>query len=270
MKKILIGSLFFLLCLNASDIPDFNHLENTKNAVFLLSTPKSGTNVISGSLSVITRKPISWLYWKRTILDPTSKWREHPSYNRLNLDLVTDIPLLYRTHYEFDELLQIDSERNKLIFVTRNPKELLYRRFLLENEPTAQPTAEFIEEFLKEYLNAWYVFHAWHPKNRVLVYYEDFIVNDEAILVNLLNFIDEPPLYLDDFLTHKQDYMHRLLDSYKKQHTHNSGGSSSINGPKPIHYSKNADSSVLQFIDHYLKTTAPHIWELYLKRFQCE
>lgn len=252
----------------ASEVVNSNEIGNNKNVVFFLSTPKSGINVITGCLSVITRKPISWFAWGEDILDPSSKYRNHISYNRLGLTLVSDTPLLYRTHYQFDELMQVPSETNKLIFVTRNPKELIYRKFFLQASPLENPDAEFVEEFFIRYLKAFDVFEAWDPNNRMLVFYEDFIAHDNEILLQLLKFMEEPTTFLEDFIINKQEYFRRLLESYAQQHKRNFGGASSKNGPKEIYYTNNASPETLRFIDEYLRKKAPKIWIKYLKRFK--
>lgn len=272
MVKIL-GNLFFLLCLPfaiiASEFVDFNESRNNKNITFLLSTPKSGTNLITGCLSAITRRPISWFYWGDSIGNPSSNYRQHISYNRLGLPLISDIPLLYRSHYEFAKLMQVPFELNKLIFATRNPKELIYRSFFLQaSQSDEEPNDQFIEEFLNWYLQAFEVYEAWCPSTRRIVFYEDFIINDESILLELLRFMDEEPLFFEDFLNNKQEYLSRLLLSYADQHKHNLGGSSSKEGPKPIYYTKNASPERLRFIEGFFLKNAPEIWEKYLKRFE--
>jgi len=176
--------------------------------------------------------------------------------------------LFYRTHYEFAELKKIPSDYNKLIFITRNPKELLYRKFFLSNPETSNPDQQFIEQFLNTYLEAFNVYYSWSISTRMICFYEDFIVNDNELLLQLLEFMGESPAFYEDFIANKQTYLNRLLKSYSRQHVQNSGGKSSRNGPKAIYYSENANPSTLRYVDHYIKTTAPAIWDNYLKRFE--
>ena len=61
-------------------------------------------------------------------------------------------------------------------------------------------------------------------------------------LLEILQFMEEEPLFLEDFLINEQVYLARLLHSYTNQHVHNFGGSSSKKGPKAIHYTKNISS----------------------------
>jgi len=265
-----ISRNIFLLCislsLNASEIPNFADLSQTENAILFLSTPRSGSNWISGCLSAITRKPISWLHWKRTFFQ--SIRRHDPSYNRLKLHLVTGKPLLYRTHYEFDELMQIPSDRNKLIFVTRNPKELIFRAFFLSSPGMDFPSTQFLDEFLIDYLPPFEIYDKWADENRFLVFYEDFIENDDSILLDLIVFMKEEPCYWEDFSSNKQSYFSRLIKSYQRQHKENLGGaSSSKSGPQAIYYTQYVSADVLKEIDEYIQKKSPLIWEKYLKRF---
>lgn len=264
--------LFFLLLLHmslsGSEYVNFTDSRKNKNKTFFLSTPKSGSNVITGCLSAITRKPISWFYYGNEIHNPDSKHRKHISYNRLELNLVSDIPLLYRTHYEYAQLSLVPSISNKLIFATRNPKELLYRSFYLSKSRSENPNKRFIKKFLNNYIKAFKVFEAWCPNTRKIIFYEDFITNDNEILIELLQFMQEPPLFYDDFLINKQDYLTQLLQSYSNQHKHNLGGSSSKHGTKALYYTRNASLEKLSFIDNYLQKKAPKIWDQYLKRFK--
>lgn len=265
----------FMLCFHfsasaVSDIVNFSEPAKNRNVTFFLSSPKSGTNVITGSLSAITRKPISWFYWGDGILDPDSNNRNHISYNRLGLPLITDIPLLYRTHYQYDELCEVPSRDNKLIFLTRNPKELIYRKFFLEYPSLKDPDPYFIEEFLVKYLKAFEIYDSWCSETRFLLFYEDFIARDEETLLRLLEFMDEAPTFLDDYLENKEEYLRCLLESYSSQHIHNDGGISSRDRPKPIHYTRDASPDTLKYIDEYLQLTVPRFWEKYLNRFQID
>lgn len=182
--------------------------------------------------------------------------------------MISDLPLLYRTHYELSELMQIPSQWNKLIFVTRNPKELLFRSFFLTSPSTPTPDLQFIQSFLDTYLKAFEVYNSWSTENRTLVLYEDFIEHGDDILCNLLKFMGEPAIYLSDFMEHKEYYTNQILQSYQSLQEHNKGGSSSIGGSKAIYYTKNIPCEVLKEIDQYIQEKAPFVWEQYIKRFE--
>lgn len=252
---------------HCSRIPNFDHLENSQGVVILLSTKRSGSNWVSGSLLAITRKPISWLWWRQRVLKENSKFQSDPSYNRLNLPLDSRIPLLYRTHTDFDLLEQFSSDRNKLILITRNPKELLYRENMRTGTYTAVLDRAAAENFLNIYMQTLRVYDSWASQNRFLVYYEDFINDSEQILLNLLGFMGESPTYFDDYIEHREFYNSQLLDSYQKQHATNGGTISARNGPKPIFYTDFAQPEDLLWVDEYLKSVDSILWENYLVRF---
>lgn len=259
-----------LLCAHltgfACAVPDFAHLERCQDVVCFLSTTQSGSNWVACSLSIMTRKPISWLSWGAQVFNPTSPFRKHPSYNRLQLPLLTDEPLLYRTHTEFAKLRQIPSTHNQLIFVSRNPKELLFRAFFLSSSTAPHPTPRFIKSFFRNYLAAFAVYDSWNEENRRLVFYEDFIENQNEILIDLLEFMGEEAPYLDDYFEHQEEYQSRLLKSYSQQH--HRGGRSAAHGPQPIYYTRKVSRRLLRSIDRYLEHTAPVLWDKYLKRFK--
>ena len=261
--------LSFQVFLLQGDLPDPNNLSTTKDNVFFLTTPRSGCNFISGCLVAITRKPVWWLNWKMNVYSPTSIHKHHPSYNRLQVPLVDETPLFYRSHFEYDQLMQIPSDSNKLIFVTRNPKELLYRAFNLQRSGNEEnPNVDFVKTYLDEYLKAFTVFDSWTTTNRCIIFYEDFIASQDDVLIAILQFMNEEPTFYEDYLEHKEEYTAKLFESYQRQHEIKLGGRSSIDGPKAIYYTKNASKEVLHDIDDYLKEhTSSDMWTLYLKRF---
>jgi hypothetical protein len=271
MKKIWIGKALFLLCipcvLYGTDRPDFDDLSSLKDVTFFLTTRKSGSNWVSTGLSLLTRRPIAWLDHGNAIFNPDSKWRNHPSYNRLKLPLISEEPLLYRTHFRWTQLMKVPSNQNKLIFVTRNPKELLFREFFLTSPCCESPDPSFIEAFLNQYLKAFHVYDSWTASTKKIVFYEDCIQRNDEILIDLLQFMGQEPNYLSDYIENKQIYRDRLLESYQEQHKGNFGGISSRQGPQEIYYSKNAYPHTLTYIDEYIKKVNPTIWEHYLKRF---
>ena len=267
---LILGVFFSLFGAYGSEVPNFSHLEQCRGAVFFLSTTRSGSNLISGSLSAITRKPISWISWGHQIFSPNAgDLRRDPSYNRLGLPLVSNKPLFYRSHFDFDELMQIPSDQNQLIFVTRNPKELLLRAFFLNHSTDEIPDKDFIDEFLGDYLRAFEVYDSWDSAHRRLVFYEDFIQQGDEILLEIVNFMGEKPLYFNDFILNKDEYTLKLLESYKGQHERKKGGLSSMGGPKPLFYSQKATFETLRYLDECIENAAPLIWEKYLRRFSC-
>lgn len=267
MIRILI--LFFSLqfSLYGSGVPNFEDISRSENVIFFLSTPRSGSNLITGCLTIIARKPVSWLQWGKDVFDPLSPYRTHPSYNRLNLSLLSHIPILYRAH-DAAKLNGVISKKNKLIFATRNPKELLFRAFYLTSSPPKTPSKAFIKKFTSGYLKNFRAFNLWDPKNRYLIFYEDFINHETLELSKILRFMGEETPYIEDFKANKEEYLKRLFESYQMQHNLVNGGASSLQGPRAIHYTKNVPRNVLKSVDMALIKAAPLIWKKYLRRFR--
>ncbi len=228
----------------------------TENTVILLSSPQSGTNLVSCTLNAITRKPIG---------DFRSGMIYENVMNRLQLDSICSTPFIYRTHYA-DDLKRVSSKLNKLIFVSRNLKELLFRDYLIFSLEDLQ--SDEVQSFINTYLQRFKVYESWNPHNRYLVFYEDFInqENDEITLA-LLDFVDEEPTFFYDYIEHKEEYLNKILDSYKNQHKAKFGASSK-NGAKALYYTKHRNSKILRSVDQILQKKEPLIWEKYLKRFQ--
>ncbi|MBM3201444.1 MAG: sulfotransferase domain-containing protein [Chlamydiae bacterium] len=250
--------LFVCSSLFASSIPVFENIKKTEDSIFLITTERSGSNWLSTSLSLITRKPISWIEWKYKI------HVNHPSYNRLNIELVSDNPLLYRTHLPNGLIKKVPRDKNKLIFLTRNPKEILFRSLLLKE---MRETDKRIWNFIDNYLEYFNLYESFHKTNRKLIFYEDFIHHHEEILLDVLDFMNEPATFWEDFILNKNFYFSSILSSYKDQHRSVDGGKSSQNGATEKFYSLDISKELLKKIDLYIQKAAPKIWEDHLSRF---
>ncbi|MCC6127971.1 MAG: sulfotransferase domain-containing protein [Chlamydiae bacterium] len=233
-----------------------------------MTTPRSGSNLFYACLYAITGRPISWLEWGESVFYPDSEKTKHPSYNRLGLPLVDQRPLLYRTHFSLNELRQVSSLCNRLIFLMRNPKELLFRAHRLAHPNQKEPDTLFIQKFLDECLAPFKVYESWNPVNRMLIYYEDLIIDENKVFLEALDFMRVDPTFFEEFIRNKEEYMKCLLESYSKQHVRKRGGESSVGGVKEIFYSQDVNPEILKGIDRYLMQREPNLWNLYLKRFE--
>ncbi len=226
-----------------------------KNLVILLSSFRSGTNLLTCTLNAITRKPIGAF--------PSQMIHER-GMNRLKLDSICPTPVIYRTHYA-NTLKGVSSDLNKLIFLTRNLKELLFRNYLITSLQDLQ--SKVVKSFINTYLQRFKMYESWNPDNRYFVFYEDLITQEnEELTLGILDFMDEEPTFFYDYIEHKEEYLNTLLDSYIN--SRNMNGASSKNGPKTLYYSKNKDPRLLKYIDQMLQKKEPLIWEKYLKRFE--
>ncbi len=249
-----------LVVLTISTFPSVSfsstHSYNNHEKTILFTTPRSGVNLVSCCMLAVTRKPIG--------LFPNLI---HPRANsRLNLELISDLPFIYRTHYLMKST-EIPSDYERLIHLTRNPKELLFRNFSISTKKDLQKTQ--VQIFLNEYLDRFRTYENWSVGNRLLIFYEDVIQHLDQILIEILNFSSEPPLFWDDYISNKQSYINQIYDSYTNQWQGNHGVSA-VKKPEAVYYTKDIEVDLLQYIDQIVREKAPIIWDKYLKRFETE
>lgn len=248
--------LFSISPLRCEESREFDKLSEAENLVIFLSSPRSGSNLITCSLQAIVRKPIG---------NFNTQGIHKNGSKRLELDWVSHVPFLYRVH-SAEKIRELPSDVNKLIFVTRNPKELFFRQHSISSLKDLK--TEKINHKLNQYLSRFKFYESWDPYNRCMVFYEDFINQEnEEILLELLDFMGEEPKFFDDYVKNKEKYLNVILSSYRDQHG-NKAGKSSLHGSQAIYYTKNKDPELLKHIDRVLQEKAPVIWEKYLKRFE--
>ena len=84
MLRLFLGFFLGVLAMAAScQVPDFQNLSNSTGTVIFLSTKRSGSNLVSASLGIITRKPISWLCWQDRVFERCT--RRNPTTSGVGL-----------------------------------------------------------------------------------------------------------------------------------------------------------------------------------------
>lgn len=167
---------------------DINDPEEIQNTEFLITFPKSGTNLTITSLQLFTKKPVR---------RPEQPMRDDLlGLNRLHLDLDPSKKILYRRHVIDPYFYKIDPTKNKLLMVLRNYKECI-------NSLQHYSPEEFLEAILNEksikkkatfshYINNLSFFENWSDDStKLLIYYEDFILDPKTTIIQLLDFFDE-------------------------------------------------------------------------------
>ncbi len=223
---------------------------------FLLTFPRSGTNLTSCYIQALARKPI-WF------MDQHAPHRR--ANNRLDLKLDYTKTPLYRSHFHMP-LKGMNKNGNKLLLILRNYKECIHR----ENTKI-HSNEEFRDLFVKEeqivktYLNNLAMYDSWDPANRLLIYYEDLIKTPVEQTKRILSFFDEP---IPDFLT--DDFLRSIsgstLESYHAQHK-KSGGSHSKGKDLEFH-SKQIPNEYLVEIDQKMESLSANLWDTYLKKYK--
>lgn len=223
-----------------------------KNILF--SHTRSGTNLVMGSIYCLTRKPLAWL----------RDFREYRMIDdALKLDLISKDPVLYFSH-KCSELINRMKDQDTMVYLLRNPHELLIREIPDLCAETVQLPKSKIE--LTRFITLLQTYELNKYKKKI-IYYEDLISDTESIILDIMKFINETPVFLDDYRVNKEMYFQKIRDIYKVRHQQ--GGLSFKDGkPQAIHYSKNADPDLLIAIDKELKNMAPELYRKYLTRYE--
>ena len=231
---------------------DAPHL--ARDQVFLLSTPRSGTNLTIGSLQIIAKIPCFFVYQENI----EKSWQDE---NRLLIDLDFSKSPLLRTH-SYATLQGISSTENRLIFLTRNPKELILRNLGEKLSEKKEEAQKLITKYLSYYLAMFRFFDHWELSHRLLVYYEELLLYPKQTLKRILEFLRENDKGLKNYMDHIETYQAKILDSYHHQHQ------SKSKGIDILYYSKRSSQKVLLELDAIIKAMDLELWHKYLHRFK--
>ena len=246
----------------------------------MLTQPRSGTVRALSILEAIAGKNIFWHDSAEKIT--LENGNLHPRFRRASplkkmnkldrsftkVEYLDKKNVIYGSHFHTC-FKGWNQNNNKLIFLSRNPKEIFFRELLNKNVPiSVESIKNFLPRIFPSYINRFKVYDLWPKKNRLLIFYDDTIGNSNLFLQleKLLNFVGV------SFSFEKENYdqfFEKILTFYKKEQKYAYGGlSTSKSGPKKIYYTKNIDRELLKMIDNYLKVQNPEIWNKYLKRFE--
>lgn len=253
MRRIIL-LLVFILQVFSSGWAKESLDPNASQVEFLISYPRSGTNLLTGYIQNLTGKPISVAAGTISEL----------AMNRLAVPINASKKPLYRAHHAH-EIQGWNKNGNKLICIIRNYKECITREHqrksiskLLDKIERGDPTAE-------HYIDNLRVFDAWDKDNRLLIYYEDLISKPDEEIKKVLTFLREsvPTNLSKESL---QDTSQKILSSYHTQHI-SSGGSHS-KGKDLLYHSKQMTLKQLKRWDELISKKDPELWERYLKRYK--
>ncbi len=230
---------------------------------YLLSFMGSGNTWMRYCIEYLTKRPTLEMRSEKTtkINCPLGYW----------FDLETDYdkdPIWKAHHIDYMKAMgTLDPNKEMLIVIVRNPKEVLTRMFNILSERNKgasleHPQAEdiFNNTLTMQYLQILKLYDQWPSDKRFMIYYEDLITDPEQTLKALLDFLQEPPIYLDAFMACYNEHKKACLGMYAKQEdepvTH---------GNKTTHYSMIIDKPERAKLDTYFAQTVPVLWHHYLK-----
>ncbi len=263
-KKIVAIFCIFSGCLY-SEITrlDVEAPEKIIGKEFFLTYPRSGTNLTIGILQYLTRKPLR---------DTKNNLKLNlNAYNRLKLEIENEKNTLYRLHASLDwqkELLtKLQTKKNKLLFVLRNPKECIVRHCSYSEQQFLKSVIENQGGFA-QYLFNLKIFDEWNDRTKLLLYYEDILATPEVVAIKLLEFFDESDDYLESYISNLDEILAGILTSYQKQSVVNKLKYSN-KSIVPFH-SKNFSRESMRIVDEHIISAYPNLWNKYLKRYQTE
>jgi len=198
----------------------------------LLSYPRSGSNWVRYCLEFLTKRPTVGP-------DNTITPLNQPFGSRLELGVNLDQNyLLYRTH----NLIKV---KKPMILLIRNYKECVLRGFCMSknlNTSKALGVAKSHSPIFERNLRT---FNNW-SEDKIVVYYEDLILNPEDTLKGILSFVGYGEEHLSDFLKNLEQHRAASLNEYSI-----SQGGCGTSGDKSTFnfYSNQFDKSFLCEID---------------------
>lgn len=220
---------------------------------YVLSYPRSANTWIRYCAEFLTRRPT--MMCRIGYYDP----KNYPLAWQAGFDLDLAKQPLEKAHIyaEMAMFRAPDPDTEKLILLVRNPKEAITRH---EGCPPirASFTGEFKIEYYspKEYFNNLTVYDSWNPENRLLIYYEDLLLNPRETLSRLLIFLDESFTYFENFLAEYEYHKKVALGVYSE---------SKSRGSDLLYHSRKIDPVYRMQIDQWIEELYPDLWHRYLK-----
>ncbi|MBS0619970.1 MAG: sulfotransferase domain-containing protein [Verrucomicrobia bacterium] len=234
--------------------------------VLLLAAPRSGMHWIAYSLC--------------TVLDKNFIMNRGPT----EVDLFeghfrsNTSGVIYGAHNPKDLWIEKDGEKHdKLILIVRNYREALLRHFKSNPrwvlaELKEQAKFRYLDEssaltfilYRDHYFNNLRVYDFWDPSKRLLIYYEDFLVNPRPILEQVLHFLGSTDRFdaLNTYFRNLEEHSTYCLGLY------DSMGGSHSKGKDPLFHTKQIGFEMAMQIDQEAEALFPHLYNNYLKRYK--
>ncbi len=219
---------------------------------FIFSYPQSGNTLVRYCLEYLAHRP-SFARWADHIMDLPIGWT-------IGFPLDTHKPPLEKVHvtYHLDRA-RWNIDTDYLIFIIRNPKEVLVRHASKESVLTAAYENQLTCP-IRCYFADIEIYDRWPADKKILIYYENLVQAPEKELFKLLQFLDEPTDGLQEFMKNYANHKARAL-SFREQ----IGGCPS--GDNVIYHSKELSNEDRLQIDAWIAKDYPDLWKKYLERY---
>jgi len=238
------------------DLPNPRRPHAVEGCEFLLTNMRAGTNLTICSLQILTNKPVR--FFTPSLIEKDDLL----GVNRLNIEVDYTKKILFRTHDS--DIEKVPNDKNQLLMVLRNPKEVLLG-FMYDDPDTFTEFLDSESAFLG-YLDRIRTYDNWPEENKLLIYYEDLILEPENVLPEILDFFNESHDKLAMHLNNVEEDRLKISMSYQKQHK--IGGGPLSRTQDIFFHSKKIPKELLQKADELLKKINPELWEKYLYRYE--
>ena len=158
-------------------------------------------------------------------------------------------PFLYKEHFAKD--CDRFDKNNNIILLLRNYKECLVR-----HQGSRKITQNPIHH-LKQYTDNILFYEKWKGK-KIILYYEDLILDFNNSIYKLTNFINIPQPIVINFIKNYDHHKQKSIESYKR-----CGHDSVTKGKNLLFHSKNLSKQIKKQLDEYIISNKI----LYLNRY---
>ena len=219
------------------------------NKNYLLSFQGSGSHWIMYAIEKITDSPNTFIRHDYNFKDAMEEVNKNPKR----------IPRSH--HVKLDEVKNVAKDDVYLIFVLRNFKECMLHRFNnkkhINNPNVVKSFYPFFIE--KSYFVNLEVFDNWNDEKKILLYYEDLLLNPKKFFIDLAKFLKKDPIFIESFMKNYQWYKENSLKNYP--------GTARSKGSSIKYHSNRKPKHLLYKVDDYIKNQYKDLWNKYLYKY---
>ncbi|MDX8430969.1 MAG: sulfotransferase domain-containing protein [Candidatus Algichlamydia australiensis] len=247
MKKILFGLIAVATLFSSpNEAP-------VSPKIGLLSYPRSGSK---------------WFMYV-LLFGAERNWKiNHQLWKHFQTEIDYSKIILDHSHHKKVFARHFQPERDKLIVLVRNYRECIIRRHGAAK--IAQIISSIKNQNFEKLNTNWYFdqlafFDEWPEENRLLVYYEDMILRPREVFEEVVAFIGDDPVILEDFFaSYKEHVAKSLAWRSAKEKTMRP-----VSKGKDLSYhSKRISEKEIYAFDEAVKKSYPDLWEKYLTRYE--
>lgn len=269
MYRIGCYTLIFLqachLSMNANKLSDAQMrilneiMESPSPRTFVLSFPRSGNTWLRYCLEFLTQRP-SLAYYGLSCQprQRTLGWSADFPVDHRRAPIIKAHRAQEMVLHHNDVMREPNPDTDTLILILRNPKECFARHQHQSWHSLLLNAAIGLGYEPRSYFDNINYFETWPSHMRLLVYYEDLIIDPRTTLTRILTFLKEPTTHLDQFMNAYEEHVQKCLVVY--------GRNTSKRNDIFFHSKKTSHAYHMQ-IDNWITAAYPHVWTQYLQRY---